>query len=174
MSPIATKPLLRYLRIGWTGFFGVLCLLLIGLWVRSYWYQDLIFVKLSQSLATGCISFEGVIVCGIDAPPGLGEVFWQSENLKTVNPVVLGSWRSHKPKSGFRIGFPRPNSFFVSIPHYFAVLLFAAAAILPNYWRGIMGMRLIPRRFSLRSLLIFTTLVAVVLGVIVWVVSNKW
>lgn len=174
MSPNATKPLVRYLRIGWTGFWGVLCLLMIGLWARSYWYQDMAFIKLSQSAAIGGISFEGGIACGIDAPPGLGAWFvWQSDSLNSVNPVLLGAWRSHKPKSGFRIIVPRSNSFAVAVPHYFAVLLFAAAAILPSYWRWIkQGTRLIPRRFSLRTLLIFTTLVAVVLGVIVWAVRK--
>ena len=30
----------RYLRITWTAFYGVACLLLITLWARSYWRVD--------------------------------------------------------------------------------------------------------------------------------------
>ena len=43
------------------------------------------------------------------------------------------------------------------VPHWFGVLLFAALAVVP--WI---------RRFSLRTLLIATTLVAVALGLIIW------
>jgi hypothetical protein len=46
------------------------------------------------------------------------------------------------------------------IPHWFPTLLFAAFAALP--WLPF-------KRFSLRTLLIATTLIAVVLGIIVWV-----
>src|SRR5262245_49372776 len=33
---------IRGLRIAWTAFFGILCVLSIGLWVRSYWREDVL------------------------------------------------------------------------------------------------------------------------------------
>lgn len=50
---------------------------------------------------------------------------------------------------------------FVGIPHWFLALLLIGLAYLPWLpWK--------PLRFSVRTLLIVTTLVAVVLGLVVW------
>src|SRR4051794_21664600 len=40
-SPSMNRPrLLRGLRITWTAICGIACILLIGLWVRSYWWIE--------------------------------------------------------------------------------------------------------------------------------------
>ena len=54
----------------------------------------------------------------------------------------------------------------VSGPYWLAVLLVGMSASLP--W-----LSLLPKRFSLRTLLIATTLVAVVLGLIVWALGRE-
>jgi hypothetical protein len=57
----------------------------------------------------------------------------------------------------------RPDTMIVWVgPHWYFAITFAAIAALP--W-----LAWLPYRFSLRTLLIATTLVAVVLGVAVWV-----
>ena len=53
----------------------------------------------------------------------------------------------------------QPNGFSVLLPHWVYAILPAMLAVIPWVW---------PKRFSLRTLLIATTLVAVVLGLIVW------
>lgn len=173
MSPIANKPLLRYLRIGWSVFFGVLCLLLIGLWIRSYWYCDLLWFQPTSTLGIGGGSFEGDVRGGYDQHSGDESFFsFQSEYLKTVKPSELQMWRRDIPDMGFDVQFLPQSSIQIDVPHYFALLLLALAAALPN-WRWLLqGIHRMPRRFSLRTLLIFTTLVAVVLGIIVWAVRD--
>src|SRR5947208_1113873 len=44
MQPDETNPLLRYRkpRIAWSVFWGLACVLLIVLWVRSYWRRDIV------------------------------------------------------------------------------------------------------------------------------------
>ena len=57
-------------------------------------------------------------------------------------------------------GFGRPNDYSVRFPYWFAVLLATGFAAF--------GMQKLTWRFSLRTMLIATTLVAVGLGLIVW------
>src|SRR5262245_49963380 len=40
----------RKLRIAWSVFWGVACLLLIVLWVRSYWWNDLLLIQTKPGL----------------------------------------------------------------------------------------------------------------------------
>src|SRR5689334_19264816 len=59
MQPDKTKPLLRFrkLRIAWSVFWGLACVLLIVLWVRSYWCSDVFNGpgKFSMSTENGVI-----------------------------------------------------------------------------------------------------------------------
>lgn len=170
MSPIATKPLVRYLRIGWTVCFGVLCLLMIGWWARSYWYFDELVVRVHQSLAFGIGSIEGRFRFGCQIPAERNSQFIAT-NLETSPQNLVADYRRSKPDYGFSGGRLAPGFYYFEMPYYCAVFLLASAVMLS--WRFAMqGIRSIPHRFSLRTLLIFTTLVAVVLGAIVWAVRN--
>jgi hypothetical protein len=64
--PIAKRPIRRFrnLRIAFSVTCGIACVLLIALWVRSYWYADDLVITLTkarqlelQSVPGRCIAF---------------------------------------------------------------------------------------------------------------------
>lgn len=136
------------------------CVLLLVLWVRSYWRWD--YVE-SPICSNGFYlnSFRGRL--GLDA--GVADspiIAWSysavsldSFQTQATIPQPISCNDMNVSVSVSTTELPR----IVSCPHGFAVLLFATLAVAP--WI---------RRFTLRTLLIATTLVAVVLGLIVWAV----
>jgi hypothetical protein len=151
----------RNLRIAWSVLWGLAAVLLIVLWARSYWCGHKIVGQLTTT--------EAFI---LESRLGRIEV--------TIVELPYGSFRSvpfsiiaHGPQRSFGdtvIGFDAPETvggfFFgrsggfrwVIVPYRFVLLLASVLAAIP--W--------IPRRFTLRTLLIATTLVALALGLIVW------
>jgi hypothetical protein len=119
------KPVLRYLRIGFSITCLIACVLLIVLWVRSYWgHFDIRFPRSDHWLC----SLRGwtQLLCDSDRDP--------------------------------LTGMARPE--FI-IPFWLPTVLAVASSAAPwlPWWS---------KRFSLRTLLIVMTLVALVLGLIVW------
>ena len=125
----------------------ILCGLLIALWVRSYWWIDDSHLSTPQNtLLVG--SLRGRLVYGIGGPSDRVEI-WESFTLG--NDLVQANYDER-----YLAWRWRPNGESV-VPHWFLVISTAALAVLP--W--------IKWRFSLRTLLIGMTLVAVGLGIIV-------
>src|SRR5262245_54729365 len=89
-----TRMKLRKLRIAWSVIWGVLCLLLIVLWVRSYTWEEAVYRDgLTRSL--GLISTRGIIVFMTE--PGENEG-WQVSSVpapfyKAWNDVALVDWQ---------------------------------------------------------------------------------
>jgi hypothetical protein len=142
----------RKLRIAWSVGWGILAVLLTVLWVRSYWRVD--FMRLGEDRV--CMSIDGSVhtLCVIFGPSFGGTLFSRDHvfrfNLGTPKYSLLG------------VGYdPFEYGTWAVVPHWFLVLLFATIgtyAFTPwLHWH-----------FSLRTLLIATTLLAVVLGVAVW------
>lgn len=146
----------RKLRIAWSVFCGLLCVLLIALWLRSYWRVDVIGVtgpksEISISTCTGFINVWG--------SPKLFQ--WRGERFEYVSrrtPVpdpngAISSWRpffEHAPTSGDML----------SIPIWMSFVPLIILAVLPFHpWFQL--------RFSLRTLLIAITAVSVALALIV-------
>jgi hypothetical protein len=141
----------RKLRIAWSVVCLIACVLLIVLWVRSYSYQQSLYAHFPVGgylQITGCEGVIEIIVNDEKLPPGLrfnDDAF----RGRKVLPWSFG----FTPRSrfgGWRID--------CNVPYWFAVALGVACSVVP--W--------LPSRFKLRTLLIATTLVAVVLGLIVW------
>ena len=141
--------ILRPLRIAVSVVFGLLCLLLIALWVRSFWWIDSAALRLTRSEHVQARSAQG------------GMVIWF--NHRPLHKRFV-TWSQH-------ITFPKPDksdripSFDVrSWPvvtrvytrHWFLAVVTGSAAAIA--W--------CPRRFSLRHLLIAMTAIAVVAGTI--------
>jgi hypothetical protein len=145
-----SKPLrFRRTRIAVSVFFGVLTVLLCLLWVRSYWrFDEIVWTSETRTFAVsasqGKLSIE-TINDRVLLPPGWSRVsFWDSDS-------------DDEPKTLFGFGWQRENgSITANLPLCFLALLCAAIAWLQG------------KRFSLRTLLIATTLVAVVLELGVW------
>jgi hypothetical protein len=148
----------RKLRIAVSAFFGVLALLLVVMWVRSYWKWDALMVVLpNQRIGVG--SIRGTVGIGIGAklPTQSNPTFAEL----TSGPITVEMRQYAESITTFGFGYRAPSSSrTVIIPMW--VLL---SSCLGTAW-ACSGLS--PVRFSLRSLLIATTLLAFMLGLAVW------
>ena len=138
----------RKLRIAWSVVWGVAAVLLVVLWVRSYWFCD------SGETFTGARLVAIFSMYGKIQYVNLAADISGESNIDFKSSPVD---ERHKPKPGFRWKHT-PRLTLAEIPYWFVELLFAILVAVP--W--ING----SRRFSLRTLLIATTLVAIVLELI--------
>jgi len=139
----------RKLRIAVSVFFGLLAVALCVLWVRSYHFADVLCRHLLVSSEQGEIN-----VSWNDDGTATGQwmysrivVPWNPSNksyLPQPSPPFGWSYNQHHASARF--------------PHWSAMLAAAGFAAVP-WFRP---------RFSLRTVLIVTTLVAMVLGLVVW------
>ena len=139
----------RKLRIAWSVTCAVLCLSLIGLLIRSYTVADIFFLRTSPPVAFGATSDEGGLLVTFNTSPVqiAGMIPWHGSY--TPGP---------KPSRKMWAYGPIPNGGYIQAPQLMFIFTAAFAAAAP--W--------LPLQFSLRTLLIVTTLVAVGLGVVVW------
>ena len=142
----------RYLRVSWSVACGLLCILLIALWVRGYWKWDYCRMQIPGPFDVGVGSEVGIFAAG-----------WTTELRRTVwewDPHFGNAPRYDLPKQGY-LGFsykkfPAQGTVTATAPCWFVVLLTSAIATAP--W--------LPYRFSLRTLLIAVTFLAVALGTV--------
>ena len=154
----------RYIRIAVTALSLTACVPLVALWVRSYWVRDTTISVISgPELHLTATSLKGEVAIAFDRWAGTPHPWMfrsasDRQNMVSVFPDAIGtaplSWL------GFRWLF-RQTVVVVVLPYWFVALVGALVGASP--W--------IPWRFSLRTLLIATTLVAVVLGGIVYLVG---
>lgn len=139
----------RKLRIAFSAVSGILCLTLIALWVRSYWWNDIL-----------SISFDGQRAYIVRSVSGEWGFFLEGQathehGLRWHSEPSIGG-RNPPSFLGFRWGVVR-NLRWPVIPIWFPVVLTATAAAIP--W--------VKRRFRLRTLLIATAVLAAILGIVV-------
>src|SRR3954454_8578604 len=143
----------RKLRIAWSVAWGVVAVLSVLLWIRGNWYNDG-WSRQSGSERVYVESVMGILKWG-SMPPYYGQDHpWQ--------------WGSRKALYNHgELGFPFPayrkTALFYTyvLPYWFTTAIVLILGGLP--W-----LQYIPWRFSLRTLLIATTLVAGVLGLAVY------
>ena len=146
----------RKLRIAFSVMCGIACLLLVALWVRSYWVLDSLYGPQVPKNTYSRFAFNS----------GVGEIMfnysggplwpWRRDQSPIDEGHQLG-FRSRGGALGFAVHRHHNLSVFY-LPYWFTVLVVSTLVVAP--W--------LPYHFSLRTLLIATTLVAVVLGLIVW------
>jgi hypothetical protein len=145
--------MLNYLRIAVTAICLTACVLLVALWVRSGKHHDAMQASFPY-LPPGfmVISCDGQLMCFVFS----GERF--PLHHFQMSGSAVESWKevSRPSRWGFAIG--RFNNLtWLCVPHWcLTAVVIAPTAVVWLRWR-----------FSLRALLIATTLVGVVLGVIV-------
>jgi hypothetical protein len=144
----------RYLRFAAAGFFALLTLAVIGLWVRSYYRGDSVAGPFRDTHMIGIGSHYGTTA-------------WMSRSQKRLPDKWMVRHFAARPEEaakrtqeGFlaRLGFGVKH--YLMLPHWFlAALSFGLAALAwpRQFWR-----------FTIRTLLLATTLLAGVLGLVVY------
>ena len=148
----------RKLRIAWSVGCGIAAVLLVVLSVRSsYSKADIIILHVlsTQVRIDSRIGFFAIQISKPTLSPKWQVVdfdeYWHSSKVGFPNYTALSSrvWGHFEFSRAYGGG---------CVPYWFPTLAFAALAVVPwLHWR-----------FGLRSLLIATTLIAVVLGVVVY------
>jgi hypothetical protein len=146
----------RKLRIAWSVGWGLACVLLIVLWVRSYQQLDEVRIPFPGSSLVVVQSFGGgsCIYTKTESQPSSR---WGVRSKSVDELSRLTGFEIIPPPATFRM-----KSGILWVPYWFEVPVLALLAASPSLtWR-----------FSLRTLLIATTLVALVLGLIIAVL--RW
>jgi hypothetical protein len=158
----------RSLRIAWSVAWGLVAVLLVALWVRSYWKLDGIsgdrgseFIYFDVFMGRAYYSRSSQ-EASLPARPQIPWHFFDNPIVDTdLTPRVSDSTGSHHfMGSGWNVF---ANGWEISLALWWPVLIsgvLATAAWTRQKWQ-----------FSLRTFLIAMTLVAAVLGLIVWLTS---
>jgi hypothetical protein len=144
----------RKLRIAWSVMWGAAAVLLVVLWVWSYWQGGEVTYR-NESIT------EGNAEVGLQSVRGRLLFYWDTDHNP---PFRIGWFRqtfvAEEPPMPVFVWHNSPNSKYIEVPYWFGVAILAAISALPLTNRFRFG-------FSLRTLLIGTTLVAILLGVVV-------
>jgi hypothetical protein len=166
-APEAPRRRFRKLRIAWSMVWGVLCVLLIALWLRSYRWVDLLTLPINSTRTIQIGTFPGDVV--FRAPP---VSYYRSKgDLRSVASLREHRSWPFKPSTSLKRKLPskagirwssqsQGSDGHLIVPYWMMVALSGTMSVLPlksKLWR-----------FGLRTLLIATTLIAVLLGLLVW------
>jgi hypothetical protein len=140
----------RNLRIAFSATCLIACALLIVLWVRSYWWFDGVKVFHAPKRMAQLKSF------GAGLHLYIGHYSGSDSGFRTFSvPVTPAVWAIPRGPSFHWEPLPECR---LSVPIWCVLIIFGSISTIP--W--------LRWRFSVRTLLIATTLIAVVLGLIVW------
>jgi hypothetical protein len=146
----------RKLRIAWSVVWGLAGVLLIVLWVRSHYICDAINLRYRESHYAWIVAVRGGIILELtEIRNSRGFSGFAIDHLEATQMKFPAFADVHWVRV-LRLG----NLTEVYAPIWLPILFVAMIAAVP--WLGWSN------RFTLRTLLIATTLVAVVLGLIVW------
>jgi hypothetical protein len=154
----------RKLRIAFSVTCGIACVLLVVLWVRSYRFQDRCYGNIPGTTFIAAGSQLGYLYAIFNDEPRRD---WVSRTTPLPNEAWRKVYRENEPTKApnrFLLGiYFSPPYATLCVPYWLLVLLSTLLAAAPWLrWSN---------RFSLRTLLIAMTLVAVVLGIGVWLAS---
>lgn len=164
----------RKLRIAWSVCWGVVCVLLFCLWVRSFWWVELYVGQVSSQRFIGIGILPGAFGGTIDSAPNSFSMptdEWLKNTERTLSRIAANKERILKKYPHANRAPPLPSRFWgiffiglggVWVPFWFLGILTATLAALP--WLRF--------QFSVRTLLLATTAVAVVFGLIVYTVRG--
>jgi hypothetical protein len=143
----------RRLRIAVSVFFALLCVVILAFWVRSYQKDDFVYNRDNMDRFATLGSNSGTVYFYRSTLPGYSYFQlreWTYGSVDATQPQAVFTWQS--PLYG-------PER--IVLPHWLPALLAATSATMP--W--------LRWRYSLRMLLIAVTLVAVLLGLGIWLTS---
>jgi hypothetical protein len=154
----------RNLRIAWSVMWGLAAVLLIVLWVQSFYFGDVILWSVTKWNGLQFTSTQGGLTvqhCSLDGAGHHGGMVFANW-LWSTSPVG-GFGGDTQTILGFNL---RHLPYYVAFPYWVPVAMCMALAAAPF----LVGKPLL--HFSLRTLLIAMTLVAAVLGLIVTVMRQ--
>jgi hypothetical protein len=153
----------RKLRIAWSVVWGIAAVLLLMLWARSYFRSDALYRILSTNRLYGW----GVETTVSNFP---GNIEYRSDTI-TSGTILSTGWQLtdySEPMGRMKTDHPVRFGFLWNKDHKSIAFLHWSVAIVIGADLLMPWSLNLPKRFSLRTLLIATTLVAVGLGLIVW------
>jgi hypothetical protein len=156
--------LLRVLRIAVSALCLTVCVLLVALWVRSYWWMDTFYFPLTAPKAILIQSWDGEIWCGratfIRARFNSDWAIKGTRINRSISSPDLRPFTSGEFHGYLGMGYVNYN-FYQGFggSHLGFVIASAIGTIMPRLRWSV--------RYSLRTLLIAMTLVAVGLGIII-------
>jgi hypothetical protein len=146
---------IRGLRIAWSVGWGIITVLLVALWVRSYSWRDEIKGPVTATHGTWMTSYQGRLRL-ITLPNVL--YFPSGWKMQSLPPSGTTSWIQVPSRTlGFDITITDKNYFLATAPHWFIILISATLCAAP--W--------VRWRYSLRTMLIAATLATIGLGLVV-------
>ena len=147
----------RKLRIAWSVTCLIACLLLIAMWVRSYW--------VIEALGRGSRTPSETTKTTVFSNHGTLEFSRRTVQTTQEKFPVPDKWTYGTVRPQFATKYKffwllTNKEFMIQFPTWLPVILIAPAAAIP--WLGLKW------KFTVRTLLLITTLVAVVMGLVVW------
>ena len=137
----------------------VVCVALIGMWVRSYKSLDDLTVRFTHSHFIACISMPGRLLFDEAFLISDDSWNWTLYSMPIDDSMEVPGGPRFWTSLGFGANTSSTNSL-VMLPYWCLVLISGSLAMLCQLrW---------PLRFTLRNLFIATTFLAVVLGMIAW------
>jgi len=138
------------------------------MWVRSYSHWDSPFGPLPGNRQIQINSLQGYLF--VNVAENFGHWTWRTFGAGRLTDNGAGSdsmfWNFNLQNGVMAFGIVEANGKHFAVVAYWCLAMFSSAiACMP--W-----LPWLPRRFSLRTLLIAMTLVAVVLGVVMWAVRK--
>ena len=147
----------RKLRIAWSVVWGVVAVLLLVLWIRSYWWVEILRLPATRHHVIECNLIPGQVLVGVIDEARL---WYPGGCLSTVDfKDIIGSYSvitSRRPTYEELLQLKFPG--YISLPDWPIVIPTGVLALVP--WLFF--------RFTLRTLLLAITAVGVLLGLIVW------
>jgi hypothetical protein len=161
--------MLKYLRIAVTALSLTACVLVVALWVRSYWRWDSPHGPISRTRWMQLNSIRGYLFVGIGERDAIGYRQWTQRTFRASSLTDTGAtgtvaWDFNWKVGALGFGVVESNQMrLLYMPYWFLAGLAAAAAAFCWSKQPRANARW---RFSLRTLMVATTLVAVGLGLI--------
>ena len=138
----------------------VACVALTGMWVRSYYGSDAVWLRLEKTIGCGVTSQYGRLLWIYD-DRGM-PVNHTAVGTMPLTHALESSTRDRHDFVGFKFWYGQVKLVF---PYWFAVLCSGGLAMIcRSRW---------PWRFTLRSMFATTTLVTMVLGLMAWL-DRAW
>jgi hypothetical protein len=151
--------MLRPLRIAVSVVSSLCCVLVIVLWVRSHWMYDELSILQSNGGFCVIVSARSQMRWGNEYFGGDSYTSWTLTSNSVNDPELLqGECLDYPTVPSYRGLILRDEYDHTYVPHWCPIVAFGALAVFP--W--------LSHRFSLRALLLTTTVIALALGLIIY------